>query len=104
MRSVIWVLDPATSASRAEAIARELGDPALEKYAGDVKAYFDRYWQVMRERNNAITEVRATMSTLKRPIPTFTTSLGAGSTPVTLQLPELSIISVKTTVPIPLGR
>ena len=85
-------------------IARENGDPAMEKFAGDVKAYFDRYWQVVREKATALTEVRATMSRLKRPIPTFTTSLGAGSTPVTLQLPELSIISVKTTVPIPAGR
>jgi hypothetical protein len=41
------------------------------------------------------------MATLKRPIPTITTSLGAFSTPVTIQLPELSVVSIKTTALIP---
>lgn len=84
-------------------LARENDNLELEKFAADAKAYYDRYWQLVREQN-ALTEVRATMSRLKRPIPTFTTSLGAGSTPVTLQLPELQVFSVRTTVPIPAGR
>ncbi|MEN8150190.1 MAG: hypothetical protein ABFS86_10225 [Planctomycetota bacterium] len=85
-------------------IARERKIKGLEKYAGDVKAYFDKYWKLMRERQSATTEVRATMTRLKRPIPTFTTGLGGGTTPVTLQLPELRVASVKTTVVIPAGR
>jgi len=85
-------------------IAREKKIAGLEKFAGDVKAYFDRYWTVVRERQNALTEVRATMTKLKRPIPKFTTSLGASTTPVTLQLPELAVVSIKTTVIIPAGR
>lgn len=86
-------------------LARESDNEALEKFAGDVKAYFDQYWQIVKKQNEmALTEVRATISRLKRPIPTFTTSLGGGSTPVTLQLPELTVWSVKTTVPVPAGR
>ena len=86
-------------------LAREHENEALEKFAGEVKAYFDQYWQIVKKQNEmALTEVRATISRLKRPIPTFTTSLGAGSTPVTLQLPELTVWSVKTTVPVPAGR
>jgi len=85
-------------------IARERRIDGLEKFAGDVKAYFDRYWTLVRKNQTALTEVRATMTRLKRPIPTFTTSLGAGTTPVTLQLPELAVVSVKTTVIIPAGR
>jgi tetratricopeptide (TPR) repeat protein len=85
-------------------IARKREMPGLEKYAGDVKAYFDRYWTLVRANQKVTTEVRAAMSKLKRPIPTLQTSLGAGTTPVTLQLPELSVVSVKTTVVIPAGR
>jgi tetratricopeptide (TPR) repeat protein len=86
-------------------IATERKIPGLAKYAGEVKAYFDRYWTLVRRSQSTVTtEVRASMSKLKRPIPTFTTSLGALSTPVTLQLPELAVVSVKTTVVIPAGR
>jgi len=85
-------------------IARERDIPGLEKFAGDVKAYFDRYWTLVRESQKVTTEVRAAMTKLKRPIPTFQTSLGASTTPVTLQLPELSVASVNTTVVIPAGR
>jgi hypothetical protein len=86
-------------------IAKERKIPGLAKYAGDVKAYFDRYWTLVRRSQSTVTtEVRAAVTKLKRPIPTFTTSLGASTTPVTLQLPELNVISIKTTVIIPAGR
>jgi len=84
-------------------VAREIGDKNLEKFAGDVKAYYDAAWAIAR-RELAIMEIRATMATLKRPIQTFTTSLGAGSTPVSIQLPEIAIASIGTTAVVPVGR
>jgi len=86
-----------------ETLATEIGEPNLAKVAHDAKAWYDRAWQEIR-RQSVISETRATMSRLKRPIPTLTTSLGAGSTPVTLQLPELQIARISTTVVIPAGR
>jgi hypothetical protein len=83
--------------------ARERKNEKLEKYAGDVKAYFDRYWKAVRDQQKGTLEIRATMSRLKRPIPSFTTNLGTGP-PVTLQLPELAIARVQTTVVVPMGR
>jgi hypothetical protein len=85
-----------------ETIATEIGDPNLAKVAKDAKAWYDRAWQQIRQQ--VIAETRVTWSNLKRPIPTLQTSLGAGTTPVTLQLPELQIARVSTTVVIPAGR
>jgi hypothetical protein len=84
-------------------LARELGNEELEKFAGDAKAYYDQAWDIIHSQK-VILEIRAQMSNLKRPIPTFQTSLGAGSTPVSIQLPELSVASVGTTVVVPAGR
>jgi hypothetical protein len=51
-----------------------------------------------------LTELRLTNAQLVRPIPQLQTNLGqAGSTPVTIQLPELQVIGVETTVAIPFG-
>jgi hypothetical protein len=86
-----------------ETLAGEIGDENLGKIARDAKAWYDQAWKEVR-RQSVIAETRATWSELKRPIPTLTTSLGAGSTPVTLQLPELKIARVSTTVVIPAGR
>jgi hypothetical protein len=84
--------------------ARAHDNDKFEKYLGDVKAWFDSYWKTARDIQKGTFEIRATMSNLKRPIPTIQTGLGGGTTPVRIQLPELSIVSVKTTVVIPLGR
>lgn len=50
-------------------------------------------------------EIRATYSKLKRPIPVFQTNLSSGpigaNAPVSLQLPELEVIRVNTTMAIP---
>jgi hypothetical protein len=84
-------------------LARELPDPGLEQFAGEAKAYYDRAWEIVQSQL-ALLEVRATLATLKRPIPTFQTSLGAGSTPVNIQLPEMAVVSLGTTVVVPAGR
>lgn len=80
--------------------AESIGDTKLGSWATDVAQYMNSYWRSYREAL-ALVEVRATQATLKRPIPTFTTSLGAFSTPVTIQLPEVSVVSVKTTALVP---
>ena len=85
-------------------VAHEWKSPELVEKAGQVKAWYDEAYRILAERQMVLTEVRATMATLKRPIPTFTTSLGAFSSPVSIQLPELSVVSIGTTVNIPAGR
>ncbi len=83
-----------------QAYAESIGDTRLGGFATDVAAFYNAQWAEIR-RALVLVEVRATLSTLKRPIPTFTTSLGANTTPVTIQLPELSVVSVKTTALVP---
>ncbi len=83
-------------------LARKLESPELEKKANEVAAWYDQAYQALAARG--LIEVRAQMATLKRPIPTFSTSLGAGTTPVTLHLPEVALVSIGTTVSVPFGR
>jgi hypothetical protein len=80
--------------------AESIGDTKLGSFATEVAQYMNSYWKSYREAL-VLVEVRATMATLKRPIPTLTTSLGAFTTPVTIQLPEVSVVSVKTTALVP---
>lgn len=88
-----------------QSYAEGRGDLELASFASRVADHYNGEWREVRRilsRGTALTEVRATMSKLKRPIPTITTSLGANSTPVRIQTPELSIVSVRTTAQIPL--
>jgi hypothetical protein len=80
--------------------ADEREDLKLGAFASDVEQFYNAQWRAIREEL-VLVQVSTTNATLKRPIPTFTTSLGASSTPVTIQLPELSVASVKTTVLVP---
>ncbi len=57
---------------------------------------------VSADRRFITLEMRPTVAELRRPIPEFTTSLGGG-TAVTIQLPELEISRVRTSVPMPDG-
>jgi hypothetical protein len=83
------------------ALAKEMGDAGLEVRAPEIRGYYDQvYEEITRAR--AVMQIHAQVVTLKRPIKTLTTSLGAFSTPVTIQLPELSIISINTTSVVPL--
>jgi Flp pilus assembly secretin CpaC len=47
-------------------------------------------------------ELRPTVMTLQLPIPTFTTTLGVGQ-PISIQLPEVTLQKVRTTVTMPDG-
>jgi hypothetical protein len=69
-----------------------------------VKAWYDDAYRILAQQARVTMEVRAQMASLKRPIPTLTTSLGAGSSPVTIQLPEVALVSIGTTVTVPAGR
>ncbi|MHC4938986.1 MAG: hypothetical protein ACYTHK_08460 [Planctomycetota bacterium] len=90
--------------------AEELNSPQMRKFADDTKAYYDQYVRHLCAQIKSRTEVHATMTKLKKPIQTFETNLGAAvggifpaQTPVRIQLPEISIASVSTTVDIPAG-
>ena len=80
--------------------AESIGDMKLASFASDVADYYNRAWTEVK-RSLVKMEVRATHSQLKRPIDTIDTSLGAGTNPVKIQLPELAIVQVKTTVIVP---
>jgi type II secretory pathway component GspD/PulD (secretin) len=58
---------------------------------------------VSNDRRYVTLQLQPTIATLKRPIQTFTTSLGAFTSPVTLQLPEINIQKAQTTVRVPNG-
>ncbi|MHC4860416.1 MAG: hypothetical protein ACYTDY_10035, partial [Planctomycetota bacterium] len=57
---------------------------------------------VSADRKYVTLELRPTVAILKRPIPTFLTTLANGP-PVIIQLPELEIQRVRTTVTMPDG-
>ena len=90
--------------------AEELNSPQMRKFADDTRAYYDQYVRHVCAQLRSRTEVHATLTRLKKPLETFETGLGAAvggifpaQTPVRIQLPELSIASVSTTVDIPAG-
>ncbi len=58
---------------------------------------------VSHDRKYITLQLRPTIANLVRPIPTFTTSLGAFTTPVTIQIPELQVQKAGTTVRVPDG-
>ena len=105
---------------RAEAALRALADEtkskSLAQLVGRVRDYRKQLDEVRVKaagsgiaggggagKGFALTELRVAMSKLKRPIREFQTSLASniGGSPVTIQLPELSVIKVNTTALIP---
>ena len=58
---------------------------------------------VSADRRYITLELRPTVAELRRPISTFTTSLGVSGNSVTIQLPELDISRVRTSIPMPDG-
>ena len=89
--------------------AEELNSPEVRKLADDSKAWYDEQARAICASYTARTEIHAVHTKLKKPIETFQTNLGAAITiiaaqnPVTIQLPELQIAEVHTTVDIPAG-
>ena len=58
---------------------------------------------ISQDRKTVSLELRPTIATILRPIGEFTSSLGSLTTPITIQLPELQVASVNTTVVVPDG-
>ncbi len=58
---------------------------------------------VSADRRFVTLELRPTVAQLQRPISTFVTSLGVSGNSVTIQLPELEVSRVRTSVPMPDG-
>jgi len=89
--------------------AETLNSPELRKFADDTKAFYDERVRVLCAQMMARTEIQATRTKLKRPIENFVTNLGAAisfvsaQNPVTIQLPEIEMVQIKTTVDIPAG-
>lgn len=114
--------DPGTRAKgkqALEALAKETGSTQIPELIAKVEAFVAKVEQlkeqVRRYKERAasataspdharvLTEIRATYSKLKRPIQVFETSLASsgGGAPVRIQLPELELVKVRTTVGIP---
>lgn len=58
---------------------------------------------ITHDRKHIVLSLQPTVAELLRPIPTFTTSLSGQTTPVTLQLPQLTVKSFATTAQVPDG-
>jgi len=99
-----------------ESDERVVGDPAAEVPVGgsalrrllqappDLPGLvLDVLPTVSHDRKYVTMQLKPTIATLTRPIPTFTTSLGAFTTPVTIQIPELKVQRAATTVRVPDG-
>jgi hypothetical protein len=102
---------------RLVAIAREAESKEIESLVPQVRAYAaanDRMAAAIagpagESRGRMIAETRIQLARLKRPIGTIATSLASGPTgvpvstnaPVVIQLPELEVITLKSTVVIP---
>ena len=96
--------------ARMRALAKETESPAIDGLVPQVLAFAeanDRMAAALArgsiESATVLTECRIQLARLKRPIQNFQTSLSSNisTAPVTIQLPELEIISVGTTVLIP---
>jgi hypothetical protein len=115
-----WMLSPDRALrqrgkSRLEAMAKEQALPNLPKLIAQVEAYaaagdrlaaaYDAGGGGGDSSSSVLAECRIQFAKLKRPITQLSTSLGSsvGGAPVTIQLPELEVIKVDTTVRIPAG-
>jgi hypothetical protein len=108
--------DPLVAArgrSQLEALAAETGNEkiaALPAQVDELLATRDRMAAaaVSPDRDLVMGELRVTFTRLKRPIQVFDTSLASGplgaAAPVRIQLPELEVIRVNTTVMMPAKR
>jgi tetratricopeptide (TPR) repeat protein len=80
--------------------AAQIGDPIVQTLRDGV--ILDITPIVSSDRKYVTLELRPTVAILNRPIATFTTTLANGP-PVTIQLPEINIRRVRTTVTLPDG-
>ncbi len=96
MNQVAYVQDFDVEIAQAASIA----DPIIDVVQDGV--VLDVHPVVSADRRFVMMELRPTVATLKRPIKEVATTLGSQNS-VTIQLPELDIQRVRTTVPMPDG-
>lgn len=97
VQQVSYVKDFEVEVAQAAYIADPIVDVLQDGIVLDVKP------TIMRDRRYITLEMRPTVAELQQPIPTFTTSLAGATLAVTLQLPQLRVRTVNTTVRVPDG-
>lgn len=99
LNQVSYVADYEVEIAQAAAIANPVVQTILDGIVLDVKPV------VSADRRYINLELRPTVATLTRPIATFSTTLAASTAnaPVVIQLPELRVSRVRTTVNMPDG-
>ncbi|MFT7516568.1 MAG: hypothetical protein ACI84O_000351 [Myxococcota bacterium] len=83
------------------ALASFIADPVVGVISDGI--VLDVRPTIAQNRKTVSLELRPTIATIQRPIAEFTSSLAGLTTPITIQLPELQVASVNTTVVVPDG-
>ena len=83
------------------ALASFIADPVIGVISDGI--VLDVRPTIAQDRKTVSLELRPTIATILQPIAEFTSSLAGLTTPITIQLPELQVASVKTTVVVPDG-
>lgn len=96
VNQIPYIQDFEVNVATTAAIANPVVDTILDGMVLDVKP------TISNDRRFITVEVQPTVAELLLPIPTFTTTLGPTST-VTIQIPEIKLQAVQTTVRVPDG-
>jgi Flp pilus assembly secretin CpaC/tetratricopeptide (TPR) repeat protein len=96
LRNIAYIRDFEVEIAQAAAVANPVIGTVHDGVALDVRPVVDS------ELKFITMELRPTVMTLQLPIPTFTTTLGVGQ-PISIQLPEVTLQRVRTTVTMPDG-
>ncbi|MBX3461753.1 MAG: hypothetical protein KF830_01165 [Planctomycetes bacterium] len=96
LRNISYIRDFEVEIAQAAAVANPVIGTVQDGVALDVRPVVDS------DLKFVTMEVRPTVMTLQLPIPTFTTTLGVGQ-PISIQLPEVTMQRVRTTVTMPDG-
>lgn len=96
LRNIAYIRDFEVEIAQAAAVANPLIGTVHDGVALDVRPVVDSDLRFITM------ELRPTVMTLQLPIPTFTTTLGVGQ-PISIQLPEVTLQRVRTTVTMPDG-
>jgi len=96
LRNIAYIRDFEVEIAQAAAVANPVIGTVHDGVALDVRPVVDS------DLKFVTMELRPTVMTLQLPIPTFTTTLGVGQ-PISIQLPEVTLQRVRTTVTMPDG-
>jgi type II secretory pathway component GspD/PulD (secretin) len=96
LRNISYIRDFEVEIAQAAAVANPVIGTVHDGVALDVRPVVDSDLRFITM------ELRPTVMTLQLPIPTFTTTLGVGQ-PISIQLPQVTLQRVRTTVTMPDG-